>query len=618
MLSRWRLHNFKSFHNRSEIELKPLTLICGINSSGKSSFLQSILLIKQTIEHAPKERVIALNGPLVQLGTFSDILNYKARNSSPDSAISIGWEIQTTSELKSMQADQRIAIDEQVRQVRVDFSFDTVGLKAQKSTLELQPDLLSVGIDAESVAPDMSVNQLHLDLSRSSGQGRAIEFNTTSLASKADLRYKIRKIDVESKEAAESVFSGSRLLGCGLNHFFPSGPIIRYDRNKQIALRFATEITRGSQRRRANTQSFILPVKVCEIVVEAVRRALTPDTRAEEIIFALFSGQSTNDVKSDLLQTRMSDLSFGTRRSIEVRLADKRREIVDAISEHLGEDKFLGRGRIETLANAEAQNERFFRFLVRYLGPLRADPRPLYPLQALTGPTDVGPKGELTAAVLYLNSERIVETIASASFASNSTLRQKSKVTLIQAVTDWLTYLGIASEIDISEKGKFGHELRVRTPASAQLQDLTNVGVGVSQVLPIITNCLLANAKSTIILEQPELHLHPRVETRLADFFIAMMLLGKQCLIETHSEHLIDRLRFRIAEDTTGNVLNNSKILFFEQKSGSTEFRDVQLSKYGAIEDWPKDFFDQSQEEAERIVLKGIERMRDERSAGRN
>jgi predicted ATPase len=82
---------------------------------------------------------------------------------------------------------------------------------------------------------------------------------------------------------------------------------------------------------------------------------------------------------------------------------------------------------------------------------------------------------------------------------------------LPKAVLDWLDYMGVASDIKTVDKGKLGYELKVVTGNSGALHDLTHVGVGVSQVLPILVQSLLAEKGSTLIFEQPELGLHPRV-----------------------------------------------------------------------------------------------------------
>ena len=112
---------------------------------------------------------------------------------------------------------------------------------------------------------------------------------------------------------------------------------------------------------------------------------------------------------------------------------------------------------------------------------------------------------------------------------------------------DWLQYLDVAKSVESRDQGKLGHELKVALSDSDSTHDLTHVGVGVSQVLPILVMGLLADTDTTLVFEQPELHLHPKVQTLLGDFFLSMALCNKQCIVETHSEYFIDRLRFRIA-----------------------------------------------------------------------
>ncbi|MBN0459309.1 AAA family ATPase, partial [Pseudomonas aeruginosa] len=116
---------------------------------------------------------------------------------------------------------------------------------------------------------------------------------------------------------------------------------------------------------------------------------------------------------------------------------------------------------------------------------------------------------------------------------------------------DWLSYLGVVEEFHTRDKGKLGYELYVKTSPSEEWQDLTHVGVGVSQVLPIILMFLLSRKGDVLIFEQPELHLHPKIQSRLCDLFLVMAQTGTQCIIETHSEYLINRLRLRIAQDKT-------------------------------------------------------------------
>src|ERR1019366_5707984 len=148
------------------------------------------------------------------------------------------------------------------------------------------------------------------------------------------------------------------------------------------------------------------------------------------------------------------------------------------------------------------------------------------------------------------------------------------------AVTDWLLYLGVAESVVTVDKGKLGHELKVVPPGLTQAHDLTHVGVGVSQVLPILVMCLLADPDTTLVFEQPELHLHPRVQTLLGAFFLSMGVLGKQCVLETHSEYLINRLRFRAAAETKSEFAKAMKMYFVEKRGDTSFFRSVVVNEF--------------------------------------
>src|SRR6516165_9707621 len=87
MITKWKLFNFKSIQKETELSFAPLTLFAGANSSGKSTVLQSILLISQTLAHKIGSRSVVLNGALTQLGQLDDL---RAQQVSADQ-INIGW-----------------------------------------------------------------------------------------------------------------------------------------------------------------------------------------------------------------------------------------------------------------------------------------------------------------------------------------------------------------------------------------------------------------------------------------------------------------------------------------------------------------------------------------------
>ena len=257
-----------------------------------------------------------------------------------------------------------------------------------------------------------------------------------------------------------------------------------------------------------------------------------------------------------------------------------------------------------TLTDANGYLEYQFGNSLRYLGPLRDEPKPLYPLAPAANPDDVGLRGEHTAFILELHKNKRVEYLSPENFRKPQVSRKLVSRTLEEAVVDWLKYLGVANSIKSRDRGKLGHELKVGLIDSKISHDLTHVGVGVSQVLPILVMCLLANKDSTLVFEQPELHLHPKVQTLLGDFFLSMALCNKQCIVETHSEYLIDRLRYRIASATIEDELTNQmKIYFVEKPQEDSKFREVEINEFGAITDWPVGFFDQSQQQAEEILI---------------
>ncbi|WP_172590205.1 AAA family ATPase [Shewanella xiamenensis] len=252
---------------------------------------------------------------------------------------------------------------------------------------------------------------------------------------------------------------------------------------------------------------------------------------------------------------------------------------------------------------------------IKYLGPLRTDPKSVYPIISHLNYESIDVKGENTAAVFHHSK---FKTVINHKLINDTNGFEVIRVDemLQDATIYWLKYLGVVDLVSSIDKGKFGYELKVNTTNSIEkssLQDLTHVGVGVSQVLPIILQCLLSSRDDILAFEQPELHLHPKVQSRLTDFFICMALSGRQLLIETHSEYMINRLRLRIAESPDNMLLEKCNVLFVNKRDGDSKFEKINISKYGSIISWPDDFFDQSQNEIEQILMLGMKKKQQEK-----
>ncbi|MBZ7695079.1 DUF3696 domain-containing protein, partial [Klebsiella oxytoca] len=238
---------------------------------------------------------------------------------------------------------------------------------------------------------------------------------------------------------------------------------------------------------------------------------------------------------------------------------------------------------------------------IKYLGPLRHEPQAVYSSSPYDANT-VGLKGEFTASLLHRYRAKYVH-YKSPSVIDGKVNMEEKYDTLNNACKDWLSFLGVVEEVRTSDKGKLGYELYVKTSDGERWQDLTHVGVGVSQVLPIVLMFLNSSPSDVLIFEQPELHLHPKVQSKLCDLFLIMANSGRQCIVETHSEYMINRLRLRVAQDFDGNCLAKSVLYFINKNNGISDFQRIGINKYGAIPDWPAEFFDQTDKEIERILM---------------
>jgi predicted ATPase len=152
--------------------------------------------------------------------------------------------------------------------------------------------------------------------------------------------------------------------------------------------------------------------------------------------------------------------------------------------------------------------------------------------------------------------------------------------------------MGLIESFDIeavAEERKYYEVLVKRTGKAAEVL-LTDVGFGVSQILPVLVQSYYAAEHSTIIFEQPEIHLHPRVQADLADVFIdAVQCCKVQFIIESHSEHFLRRLQRRVAEE---NISAQEVALYVcSTEEDHSQIEELNIDEFGNVTNWPKDFF---------------------------
>ena len=215
------------------------------------------------------------------------------------------------------------------------------------------------------------------------------------------------------------------------------------------------------------------------------------------------------------------------------------------------------------------------------LGPLREAPDRLY-LATGEAPKDVGAIGEMTFHAIW---------------SQQAGRRRMSD--LMVWVNGWMEKLDIAANVTLERlSGTEYYSLVIKDAKTGIPINLPHTGFGVSQVLPIIVQGGYGPSGRTLVIEQPEIHLHPRAQATLADVFIEIMKKGRALIVETHSEHLIGRIQRRIAEGAISN--SDVAIQYFHRTERGTKIARLNLNEFGQFEPHriPEGFFEERYEDS--------------------
>lgn len=612
------LKDFKSI-SHTKVDFQPLTVIVGANSSGKSSLIQSILTLSQMARSGAVAEEFPLNGELTRLGTFSEMKNFKSDNAD--------LPIEITVQLLFDESDRPMAflLPYAVRDtwaLRIAPYDDDIG-SARIDSVKLQTD---------RILDDKVETLLIYDVSSIKATAHIWD---RSISTRNDVPsfFVLATGNLTDSKSGESYALDAVELRDGL-------PREGYSRIKRInayaqkGWDHMSEILRDSIAKVEDTyteeNSSVHLTDAIEYAVERIQDLINhPNADFRNRINS--SPIITNHDLSTILNTFANQLSNfwsmlrtnpeedekmeNLRASIAqsmVQLGERNflraiakafeaepwstKEIVMVVGEHL-----MGGDEDSFISNCRDGIYEFFRKSIRYLGPLRANPRSLYD----PGPNrpDIGVNGEYTAAVIHARANQQVLL---------PEINGLSQYTDLSSALDyWLQQFGIADSSHTEDRGRFGLDLRVSPPSLGMPVDLTSVGVGVSQVLPVILLCLLAEPGDLVILEQPELHLHPALQHKLADFLLECTRSGRQILVETHSEHLVNRLRRRVAEDDSDETRSLIGLLFAEQHEGQTTFSESKINAYGGLsQDWPDGFLDLGAREAQHLVRNSVYKYR--------
>lgn len=509
MLTSFGLTNFKVFGSRQKFDLAPITLIYGPNSGGKSSIIQALLLLKQSIE-APinqgiRDRVLVPKGRYVDLGQSKSI-HHKHSFSNP-------------------------------------ISFE-VGMKFPGM---LNRSIASIFSSSEEFSVTMNFEH----------REDSIKFRLPALAG---IRYR-----------------SNHPRGRNLDLHISRG-VKQNKENVEEQLEFEELIDIKS------TTNFFIFTDLKEIKSFNEFLHSIPRIRAEETGRDFFEVHDANDERyKNKFQIGFRPFATGKTTYLPSTVKNLTKQIPSRSSFE---------GYLDVPTNALTQVARMMNLQfekMSYLGPLRSRPKRLYELsQQYEG--SIGLSGEFSVEALK----------------SDSQLDSSDGGSVIDFVNSWLERFEIPYTVSVEDVGDevlgdlakfkmFDNRTNVWVAA-------TDVGFGIGQLLPIIIQAALA-AKSiaptgltkSICVEQPEIHLHPRLQANVADLLIDTIKENTcQWIIETHSEALMLRIQKRIRD---GILKAEDVAVVFVEPAGEngSRIQNLRLDSDGSfIDEWPGGFFEDS------------------------
>jgi hypothetical protein len=583
-------------------------VFCGPNSSGKSTFIKSILAVAQSLGSTAWDEPLVLNGRFIHLGGLRDVLHHGFSES-----LDIGWTLAApdgetvtlTAKITSCNQDEGRALEKSP--FRVVYS-ELVQRKGSQETF--------IVLDRTSDHVAFSDTEMH----RTSEVVREqIERGLFDYA----------LLDPPYAELARMPIYETVIAAAPVN-LLPGQLLARVNphvRDTTIEIQQLTEaILKLTETRQQRNVLIDLDKPLSAAAHSAFANLVKRIRRTDEYTNTLA------DIVEHIGQAKPMTIQqcLDAVRQISSRLrGDEKTRLIQDLSRRLSGSLIDIQSMVDSATKYQQQTileelpfaPHYAHMIewvkqtlgegVYYLGPLRDDPRVISAIPPFPNQRDVGLKGEYTAAMIEAYGYRgeITYPLPPAQEGEFNGVYQHEKGFLGDGIHVWLKRMGLANELNTSETAKVGYNLTIRSEALNVDMDLTSVGVGVSQVLPIIVMALLAPEHSILIFEQPEVHLHPKIQSILGDFFLGIATVcNKQCLVETHSEHLINRMRRRIAESEHTHLLNQLQIYFVEREQAISRFTPVEPNEYGAILKWPQGFFDESEEESAKIMDAGLKK----------
>lgn len=500
----YSITNIKSFKNRTEVQVKPITVFVGKNSCGKSSLMRFPVVLSQTAS-ANSTSALKFYGKLIDYGYYDDVV---FNNSKDPIEFSIKYRMDLKFDRNQRQFygkhDERKA-DYRFVEIRASLSKIRKKIVIEKNELYID-GILSYGLYRES-----------------SGVYR------TQI-------YQVYDIDNSSFSQKECLI---HVKNCTSHQFFVA--MDTHDVSEAIKNQYLREELSEYENGLKASDGRYLPFDIIMRIPNKTRKGI-------------FANNGIDIPEDESLKEYMS--LFDYYQYYSSLMADVHEYYEDESSR------------------------------LSYIGPFRKNPERIYRDEEFqTG--QVGVQGENVTTVLIRDYQK--------------------KKGLITNISAWLSKtMGYHLVVDEVSNGLFSLLLEDSNGIRSNIMD---VGYGVSQILPIVAQILVDAPKkrgywefpvdNMMVVEQPELHLHPAAQSELADLFVSGAIDGKKkLLIETHSEHLIRKLQVLVADPNCA-LTNNDVAIYYVDKdeTGVATVKELTVLPNGKFaEKWPSGFFDKAHE----------------------
>jgi predicted ATPase len=518
MITQITVQNVRIFDKQKwEFNLPPLTVFCGTNSSGKSTILKSLLLIRQTAgiyeSYIPSKGCLRFIGSQVDLGNYKSFVSHKDCSKS----ISVGFELKDSISIKSLNEINGYKTE---KSKKAESSKKTIDENLK--TDYFLKSLFTFSIDNSESIPNPE-NKKHNEEAQLPGVLDSAEFDVRNANGESIVNWIVYRR--QNSEGSNYIIRMPKTFFQGLY-----GDLVSdlFKNSNELV----DQLVAGDSIEFPTTLHGLLPTNIS--ITQNSNNEKNPKTRNFELPLHPFFDVIHRDFRYALAS-------------------------------------------------------------IDYLGPLRT-PAKRYYMTPLESRPQMDPEGEYIPYIfkdLSMGKEELVNYMP----PNGSEL--KNKVALQDAVNDWLHYIRTGELLveperinEISyEQTKVLLEFKIKGIYLNEQHSLADSGFGYSQILPILIRGLMANSGGTLVIEQPELHLNPALQTRLAEFFISLIKARKQVIIETHSEHIINMIRVLTAEDQSAMISDMSKIYYIDNLNNVPIVHELSISDNGMVPKWPQSFF---------------------------